>query len=1322
MRELFFFVIFAAQIQITNKMRKVLIIIILLLKLNVYVIGQNGHFYTSEKLSSNQITNICQDKVGYIWVGTEYGLNKYDGYRFTNYLHDAAQPTSISSNIISTLFVDSYGNLWVGTQKGLDLYDPVNDHFVHIKLEGAKGVPRVNNIVQENDGNLLVGTAGYGLFRLNITSHKSEKLEGYAMGDTNYFSYIMIDSEGAFWKSGHGSKIVRRAPNGKLTEFDSPYGTVTGFVDYEDGVLMVCIHGLLYYRDGQMHTDYFDHSAVSGKDLVFRTAIVDRRGNLYVGTMGNGLCLVPRGERRLRRYEYQSASFDLNTTNVWALFEDNQDNLWVGCQRRGLLLLPQQKPQFQSWKFADLHMNVGGSLTSLCDGGDGLIWCAVQNNGIYGIDSAGRLVAHPSSPEGTYILYRDKRGNYWVGTNGCVYAYDPYTGNAQLKVSFSNGFINAMTDDGKGRLFFSLFGEGFCCYDISTGEIRRFSMRDPDGNNGRLHNDWLQAMYVDSRGKLWLCSASGVNCYDPDENHFHPYGWEVILDYHATQSICETSDRHILFGTATGLYVYDPKKKEAVPFPGAEVLSNKIICGIVEDESGDLWCSTTVGIWHYQRQKKSFVSYVRGNGLASHEYASGVTMHTADDRVWFGFSDGITSFDPEVLRNNRFKQGEVHLTGFFIGGNAVNSSTLSDGKQVVNGSPSKADRFEVSYIDNTFTMEFSTLNFSNAESISYEYRLNGASDWTHTSDGSNIVSFHHLQPGSYVIEVRAMENGVYTEPEVYHIIVRAPWYQSSLAYIIYILALMAIAGFVAWSYRKRAHRQLDEDKMKFLINATHDIRSPLTLIMSPLHKLMKRDLDSDVMEDLKTIEHNASRVQNLVNQILDIRKIDKQQMKLHCQETDVVQYVGNVLKSYVYTAKERGINFKYTPEVDKLNVWLDRNGLDKVLDNLLSNAFKYTYDNGEIIVRVSQPDEDTAELQVIDNGMGIKGDVQKIFDRFYQGANSRSMHIEGTGIGLNLCKMIVSMHHGTIEAANRQDAQGSIFTVRLPLGKSHFSKEELFQEEEVENKSHRKAQSSYRILVVDDDVEIGNYIIQELGGYYYITAVTNGRDALHKLLEGVDTDKQFDLVVSDVMMPEMDGFTLLRMIKTNMNISHIPVVMLTSKADVANRLEGLEKGADAYLAKPFDMDELHMVINNLINKNLRLKGKYSGSQQQKDKVEDKVVKGNDEILMERIMKVINDHLSDSDFNVEMLTSEVGISRAQLHRKMKDMTGLPVSEFIRNIRLEQAVRLLKEQKVNVTQVAYAVGFSNLAHFSTVFRKQFGVSPTEFIEQKTRSDTN
>jgi YesN/AraC family two-component response regulator len=324
------------------------------------------------------------------------------------------------------------------------------------------------------------------------------------------------------------------------------------------------------------------------------------------------------------------------------------------------------------------------------------------------------------------------------------------------------------------------------------------------------------------------------------------------------------------------------------------------------------------------------------------------------------------------------------------------------------------------------------------------------------------------------------------------------------------------------------------------------------------------------------------------------------------------------------------------------------------------------------------------------------------------------MHIDGTGIGLNLCKMIVAMHHGTIEAQNRTDDKGAVFTVRLPLGKDHLKPEEMESQTEIVQVSKpRTSSSKYRVLIVDDDLEMARYVSSELGRFYQFGICPNGKEGMKELLTN-----EYDVVVSDVMMPEMDGFTMLRMVKTNINISHIPVIMLTSKADVANRLEGLERGADAFLAKPFDMEELHMVIENLVQSRLRLKGKYSGAQQaQADKVDQPEVRGNDEVLMERIMKCINKNISDSDFNVERLTQEVGISRVQLHRKMKEMTGISTSEFIRNIRLEQAARLLKEQKINVTQVAYTVGFSNLAHFSTIFRKHFGVAPSEYAERET-----
>ena len=300
-----------------------LLLIIFLSTVTILASGQS-HFYTSEKLSSNQITQICQDKDGYIWIGTEFGLNKYDGYRFTNYLHEDGNSNSVSSNVISQLFSDANGTLWVGTQLGLDRYDPATNQFVPVEMKGATSVPRINAIIQEDANHLLIGTAGYGLFRVDTRTNASQKVEGYAKADINYFSYIFIDEKGYFWKSGHGNSIIRRSPKGKIEEFQSPYGMVTGFVGYEGGVLIVCNHGLLYYRDGQLMNEFIDPGEMRGKDLLLRTAKCDKKGNLFIGTMGNGLWWVPRGEKQMQRYVYQNASIDLNTATIWTLFEDNQ--------------------------------------------------------------------------------------------------------------------------------------------------------------------------------------------------------------------------------------------------------------------------------------------------------------------------------------------------------------------------------------------------------------------------------------------------------------------------------------------------------------------------------------------------------------------------------------------------------------------------------------------------------------------------------------------------------------------------------------------------------------------------------------------------------------------------------------------------------------------------------------------------------------------------------------------------------------------------------------------------------------------------------------
>lgn len=567
--------------------------------------------------------------------------------------------------------------------------------------------------------------------------------------------------------------------------------------------------------------------------------------------------------------------------------------------------------------------------------------------------------------------------------------------------------------------------------------------------------------------------------------------------------------------------------------------------------------------------------------------------------------------------------------------------------------------------------------------------------------------------GHYRIEVRTYCNGKYSiYNKVIKLNVLAPWYLTVWAKLIYLILVLGFMAAVIFIYLHKKKRDLEEAKMQFLINATHDIRSPLTLIMEPLKKLKERLGNAEEYhEDIDTMDRNAQRLLTLVNQILDKRRLDKHQMNLSCRETNLVEFSQGLVSLFTYNANLRGINIRLEMPETPVNAWIDRNKLDKAIANLLSNAFKYTPNGGEIIFRIEKQDKKVL-LYVIDSGKGLgkNDDAKTLFERFYQGKNSADMHLGGSGIGLNLCRSIVRLHGGDVYAHNREDGKsGACFIIELPLGKEHLKNNQIYSDYVDSGvKQVRKAASrNCKILLVDDDIEICRYIKSELSDWYRFVICNNGKEALKQLLSA-----DFDLVVSDVVMPEMDGITLLRNIKGNANISHVPVIMLTSKSEISDRLEGIKLGADAYLAKPFSLEELHLTIDNLIDNVRRLKGKFTGALKQDDKVEKVEVKGYDEELMERIMKVVNENLSDSDFNVEKMCDEVGVSRTQLHRKLKEMTGVPTSEFLRNIRLNEAARLIREHKINITQVSYMVGFANNSHFSTAFKKYFGMSPTEY----------
>jgi signal transduction histidine kinase/DNA-binding response OmpR family regulator/ligand-binding sensor domain-containing protein len=1265
--------------------------------------ANSGRLYTSNDLSSSLIRCIIQDKYGFIWVGTNYGLNRFDGYNFSTYLCNPADITTIQDNEIVKLYPYSKEFLFVATNRGLYKYSYLTNSFQHIVLEKKDEKIRVSSLIEDGKHNLLIGTAGYGAYRLDMTTGKVTRLSRKSANSVdNFFAMLFFDAEGYLWQANHTKVLRKYKYNGKSIKLVSVYGPKDLFgirklyATDKKGFFVAHTGGIMRY-DYASHSFSrydFDFSAHQGAGYI-SAATLDKYGNLWLGTSGDGTFKIPHGSRKAYRVELNNQSFIFDNAHISDLLIDRDGNQWYGCYMKGLFLSNNDKNVFHPVSLDELG---GGmeTISSVVGVADGLMLFVVKNHGLYLLDEKTGNTKLLQSPAGPIKVYSDFRKNVYVYANGGIYEYDWKHQTYQLLLPASGLSLDGMLVDAAGNMFLTSQGNGLYVWNRKSGKMTQYLMDDRRPHK-TICNNWITDIRLDSRGRLWCATTNGVSCMDTKTGYFDIILSRPLLEGKTCYSTLELSDSKIAIATEMGLYLYDSKKRQTTPWPHSESISGLRIYSLKKDAKGNLWMSTAQGIWCYDSKAKSFFSFEKGNGLLTKEYQAGVVGSTSDGVICYGNSEGLTYFRPSQVKDYNEKMSAIYLSG-----------VLLDGKMA----PFIGDNLSVPSDFKSIVLSFSLLDYQSVGNIVFQYRINGGK-WISNAAGDNSFNFTGLSYGHYRIEVRTYCNGKYSiYNKVINLNVLAPWYLTVWAKLIYLFLVLGFMAAVIFVYLRKKKRDLEEVKMQFLINATHDIRSPLTLIMEPLKKLKERLGNAEEYhEDIDTMDRNAQRLLTLVNQILDERRLDKHQMNLSCRETNLVEFSRGLVSLFTYNANLRGINIRLEMPETPVNAWIDRNKLDKAIANLLSNAFKYTPNGGEIIFRIVKQDKKVL-LYVIDSGKGLgkNDDAKTLFERFYQGKNSADMHLGGSGIGLNLCRSIVRLHGGDVYAHNREDGKsGACFIIELPLGKEHLKNNQICLDNVGTKKKQQRGAASRnsKILLVDDDIEICRYLKSELSDWYRFVICNNGKEALKQLLSG-----DFDLVVSDVVMPEMDGITLLRNIKGNANISHVPVIMLTSKSEISDRLEGIKLGADAYLAKPFSLEELHLTIDNLIDNVRRLKGKFTGALKQDDKVEKVEVKGYDEELMERIMKVVNENLSDSDFNVEKMCDEVGVSRTQLHRKLKEMTGVPTSEFLRNIRLNEAARLIREHKINITQVSYMVGFANNSHFSTAFKKYFGMSPTEY----------
>lgn len=1352
--------------------------------------AQTGKFYSTDKELSNSLINaVYQDRKGFIWIATENGLNKFDGARFSIYRHITADSSSLKNNYVRTLFEDSRGNFWIGCINGLQQYDRATDSFHELfipRKDGRKN-PHITSIIERRNGDIWIATSGQGAISFKKDNKSSSfhiETELTERIGSNYLNVIFEDSRQNLWIATEEKGLYRYSPENKeLKSYKAPYN-IAG-----DDVSAICedAHGHIFV--GTLTKGLFKLSARqegnfepvpyhNQMNLNIRTLIIDTQGRLFIGTDGEGVKEYQPQQNIIVDSEINAGPFDFSKSKVHSLIEDKDHNLWLGIFQKGLILVPGISNKFDYYGYKSIHNNTIGSSCVMAIHTDeqATIWIGTDNDGLYAINDQGKQLHHythqagiPNSVPNTILcIYEDSNRELWLGSyfDGLT-RMNKQTGKCQDATSLLQGNlstgkpkVSCITEDKEKNLWVGTYGSGLYKINLPTQHITYYEStrnENDDWSINRLPNDWISCLLEDKEGKLWIGTYKGLAVLNPQTNNFIEYKKQNnLLPGYVVYSLLESTKGEIWAGTSEGLVCMNKKDLIPVHFTTADGLPSDIICGLAEDEKGNIWISTHQGISKLNPQEKKFINYYAGDGLQGNEFTRTAVFKDKRGKIFFGGTNGVTAFYPQDITEIK-KELNVLITGFYIANRPVKKGEKSGNNIITDTAVMDTEQFTLAYNENTFSIEFSVLEFSNPDRISYQYKIKELGDeWISTQPGASRVTYSSLKPGKYTFSVQVRDHNNFSNVRTVAIVITPPWYQTWWAKVIWgcfiVLLVYALTMYILSRIhhrqevmRQKHQEQINEAKLQFFINISHEIRTPMTLIISPLEKLLAEH--SEKQPVYLMIYRNAQRILRLINQLMDIRKLDKGQMHLKFRETDIVGFINDLMQTFNYQAQKKNITFTFKKELqdaNSLKVWIDLNNFDKVLMNVLSNAFKYTREGGniEVVLKTGHNDtyrnplKDYFEIDITDNGIGIDKDkIEQIFERFYQINNDMTQSNFGTGIGLHLSRSLVELHHGIIKAQNREDGQGTRFIIRLPLGSNHLKAEELENPEETEkeltisqlpkdtlyeteeeetqgNESRKtKAKTRYRVLIIEDDDEIRRYMRNELNADFRISECTNGREGLDTILK-----EKPDLIISDIMMPEMDGITLCRKIKQNININHIPIILLTAKSKAEDQIEGLEIGADAYIVKPFNTELLRTTISNLIANRERLRGKLVGEQQVEEKIVKIEMKSNDEILMSKVMKTINDHLADPALNVEMLAANVGMSRVHMHRKLKELTNQSARDFIRSIRLKQAANLLREKNLSVSEVAYATGFSNLSHFSNTFRDFYGISPSEYKEKQ------
>lgn len=1321
----------------------------------------------SNGLSNDRVSSIVKEKNGFVWIGTENGLNRYDGNKIKTY---NKQNSALSSNDISDLLIDHKGKIWIATfGGGLNLYNPSNDKFVTYKNNSndTKSIPsnELNTLFEDSKGTIWISTKnGISFFNTKEQTFKTYKFDSkddFSISHNDVRS-IYEDSDQNFWIGTFGGGLNKFNPKtGKFIRIKSSSPISPDYIHSICGInkneilIGTSGKGLLTFDIKNLSFQKKSYGIDKTINIV-RRILRDRNGGIWIGTDGVGLFRIKNinsSNPKVQNFSNDSQSeYSISSNAIYALMEDENSNIWLGT----------------AWNGVDvLNLNIDYTFLPSANKGESpvsvlsvyknkdALFMGLDGKGLTVLQEKTTVTKHYNSTNKNsigddYIQYicEAQNGTLWIGTfvNGLVNfnyktgSFTQFKQNIRDSKSLSFNDVRYIVEDEKNNFWIATWGGGLNYFDVNTKEFKNFKEKKGDKNNS-ISSDNVISLQKDGH-VIWLATfGGGVNLLNTKTNQFRVYksidGNQNSISSDYVYSILKDTKGNIWMGTAgEGINLLDSKTQKINRFNNYANVRYQTVMAIVEDNKGLIWFSTKQGIFNYDYVTKAFKSFSNLKG----DYHINSGFKDEKGSLYFGSSKGVIKFNPEIIKVKNVTP-EVKFTSFKL----FNKEVPIGEDQILKNDISFSKNITLKHDQDVITFEFSAMLFPSSAGCEYQIKMENFDKNWRSIGKEGSATYTNLSPGEYVFKVRSRELGSEwaNQYSSLNIQILKPFWTEWWAFLIYaflgiLMLYVFIKYIISWEkmksdlrFEKFTHEkdvELYNLKQDFFTNISHEIRTPVTLILSSINKLLKNNELSENQQQnpFGTIKKNGEYLLNLVNELLDFRKLEHQQIKLKVVQGDWVLFSKEIYLSFKEFAYQKDIKFEFECSSPTIALWFDKNQMEKVLYNLFSNALKFTKAGGAIKLTITETDTEV-QLELVDEGIGIsKKHLSKIFNRFYQANDVDSVNGAGFGLGLTISNEIIKLHQGELTVKSKKGA-GSTFTIKLKKGNSFYTESEIDLSEtndslvenyfttkedkgEIFDKSTENPEiKEQTILIVEDNVDICNYIVELFSDEFTILQASNGKEGLELALE-----KMPDLIVSDVMMPIMDGIELTHKLKTNISTSHIPVILLTARASFMNKMEGFETGADDYITKPFNESLLRARIKNLLKNRSLLHEKFHSKDT--NDVSEFVKNKKDQEFLENLGQFIEKNIDSDNLSANLVAKELGMSHSVLYKKLKTITGLSLVEYMRDYRLKKAKQLLKTNQFSISEVCYQVGYSDRKYFSKLFKERFGNPPTFYMKEK------